>query len=64
MGAPRYFGGPDLANRKGSATKLDGASVTEAQVRMGFATGQANAAGALGGGSVASMGVRFKGDGP
>jgi hypothetical protein len=64
FGRPSCFGTPDLANRKGSATKFEGVSVTEVQVRTGFATGQAEAVGASTRGEVPSIGVRFSGEGP
>lgn len=64
FGRPNCFGTPDLANRKGSATKFEGVSVTEAQFRTGFATGQAAAVGASIRGIVPSIGVRFRGEGP
>jgi hypothetical protein len=64
FGGPNRFGTPVLAKIKGSATKFEGVSVTEAQVRIGFATGQAEAAGESTRGEVLSIGVRFSGEGP
>lgn len=40
---PSLFGGPFFAKRKGSATKFEGKSVTEAHVNTGLATGHAAA---------------------
>jgi hypothetical protein len=64
LGRPNCFGTPDVANIKGSATKFEGVSVTEAQVRTGFATGQAEAVEASMRGRVLSIGVRLRGEGP
>lgn len=48
--------------RKGSATKLDGESVTSAHVRMGLETGHETLLFTRG--VRCSMGVRFSGEGP
>ncbi len=64
FGRPSCLGTPDLAKIKGSATKFEGVSVTEAQVRTGFATGQAEAVGASMRGTVLSIEVRFRGEEP